>query len=337
MIKKPASKWGYLSLSAAVLALAFLLFSSFNAVRGLAEDLNRNHSADPSSGFKAVTAYDDGLYAVVIYGQEMLPNDPALEDHLETFERSSLEKIDGRIVSAGVIYTIFIVCALTYFAYTICNNSITIYAKFVTVSTLAVYTVYVLFAWIFHTAMKVPFYLTSRISFFSIITGILSVIGGACAAGILLMKVRFKKTIALLIVPVIFLLFLFSSALEFGLFAEEKVSSFNYVAELDSRILEDEYADQAYYDEEKDVLVFDGKEYPPEMLDNPEHLFGAARAGALLYELVFPYSGTGLPLVEQDLEVNIPLITHLMYIIKSACWTLLPIYLKKKNNEQTKK
>ena len=330
MIRKPVSKWGYVSFAAAVLVLILLLYLSLSAVRRLAEDLNRNHTTDPEQGFDAVLTYDDSLYAVVLYGQEILPGDPDHEDHLETFERSSLEKIGSRIFSAGAVYTLFVICVLTYYIYTASNNNTVLYAKSTSFFTVIIYIVYIFFVWIFHNAMRIPFYLPSWNDLFMVITGVLPIIGGTCAAGMLLRKIRFKKTAAVIIIPVILVLFLFSFALEFGLFEEEKIRSFDYVADLDSRILEDEYADQAYYDDEKDVLIFDGKEYPPEMLDNPDHLSGAARAGALLYELAFPYAGSSMPLVGQETGAEIPFFIYLIYILKSFCWTFLPIYLKKK-------
>ncbi len=337
MIMKPVSKWGYVSLAAAILVLVLLLYLSFSAVRGLADDLNKNHTADVSQGFDATLTYDDGLYAVVLYGQEILPADPDHEEHLEAFEQEALKKIDVRILSAGAVYALFIMCVLTYWIYTVCNNSTRKYVQFAFFFAFIVYIAYILFVWVFNAAIKIPFYFPAESILHVVLAGILPVIGGTCAAGILLRKIRFKKTAAVIIIPVIFALFLFSFALEFELFEEEKVRSFDYVADLDSRILDDEYADQAYYDEEKDVLIFDGKEYPPEMLDNPNHLFRAARAAAILYELAFPYSGCSLPLVEQETGVDIPFVTYLMYIIRSACWTLLPIYLEKNNNEQTEK
>jgi len=66
------------------------------------------------------------------------------------------------------------------------------------------------------------------------------------------------------------------------------------------------------------------------MLDNPDHLSGAARAGTLLYELAFPYAGSSMPLVGQETGAEIPIFIYLIYILKSFCWTFLPIYLKKK-------
>ena len=203
MIRKPVSKWGYVSFAAAVLVLILLLYLSLSAVRRLAEDLNRNHTTDPEQGFDAVLTYDDSLYAVVLYGQEILPGDPGHEDHLETFERSPLEKIGSRIFSAGAVYTLFVICVLTYYIYTTSNNSAVLYAKSTSFFTVIIYIVYIFFVWIFHNAMRIPFYLPSWNDLFMVITGVLPIIGGTCAAGMLLRKIRFKKTAAVIIIPVI--------------------------------------------------------------------------------------------------------------------------------------
>ena len=72
-------------------------------------------------------------------------------------------------------------------------------------------------------------------------------------------------------------------------------------------------------------------------MDNPDSLKGIERAGALLYEMAFPYSGSSLSLVQQDFEEKLPFLTFIMYIIKSALWALAPVYIKKKKDEQADK
>ena len=331
------SKWRYVGLAAAALVLIFVLYISFDATSGLAAYMEKNRTSDPSAVFDASLYYDDGLYVVVLYGEEILPDDPQPQKRLAAFEKSSFQKIDSRIWSGGVIYTMLASCVLAYYVYTISNNYARKYAKSTSIAVLTVYIIYIAGLGIFHAVFHVPFYLPDAGTFFTIVLGLLSVIGGNCALGLLLRKVRFKKIIAVAVIPVIFLMFLFSMAFEFGLNEPAQYESFDYVADIDPRFLDEEYYDMGYYDDEKGVLLFDGKEYPPEMVDNPDHLRGLARIGALLYELAFPYSGSSLSAVLQEYDGKLPLLLCLMYLIKSACWDLIPLALNKEENEQTDK
>ena len=337
MEKTQLSRWRFVSLAAAVLILLFVFFISFNAVRGLASSMEKNRLADPSAGFDATLSYDDTMYVVILYGEEILAEDPQPQQRLAAFERSSLQKIDDRIYSGGIIYSVYIACTLVYYIYTISNNNARYYVKSSAIAVLAVYLIYIAFIAFLHAVYHVPFYLPSGSTLFTLAVSLLSVIGGNYAAGILLRKVRFKKLTAIILLPAVFVLSLFSTAFEYGLSEPAQLESFDYIADLDARYLDEEYDGPVYYDDEKNVMVLDDKEYPPKMMDNPDSLRGIERAGALLYEIVFPYSGSSLSLVQQDFEEKLPFLSCIIYIIKSAFWTLAPILIKKKNNEQADK
>lgn len=298
--------------------------------------MEKNRSADPSSGFDAVLSYDDTMYVVILYGEEILAEDPQ-QQRLAAFERSSLQKIDDRICSGGIIYSVYIACTLVYYLYTISNNNTKYYVKATSVAVLAVYLIYIVFIAVLHAVYHIPFYLPSGSTLFTLAVSLLSVIGGNCAAGILLRKVRFKKFTAIILLPAVFVLSLFSTAFEYGLSEPAQLESFDYIADIDPRYLDEEYDGLVYYDDEKNVMVLDDKEYPPKMMDNPDSLRGIERAGALLYEMAYPYSGSSLSLVQQDFEGKLPFLSCIIYIIKSAFWTLAPILIKKKNNEQADK
>ena len=74
------------------------------------------------------------------------------------------------------------------------------------------------------------------------------------------------------------------------------------------------------YDEEKNAVVGNGQEYPPEIVPNPEHTVGAKRAAGLGFTVINPYSGNSLELLRQELYVRIPLWAVLLHLVKSVFW-----------------
>ena len=124
---------------------------------------------------------------------------------------------------------------------------------------------------------------------------------------------------------------------EYGLIAPAEVPAFDYVYEQHSEILDEDYSGNAYYDEQKNVLIIDGEEYPPEMADNPDRLSGLKRALALVFELLFPWSGTGLYMVSQAAEIQIPVLMIAAYILKAMLWILIPSAITGRRDEQTDK
>ena len=106
--------------------------------------------------------------------------------------------------------------------------------------------------------------------------------------------------------------------LEYGLYSPKTIESFDYAYAIDSRILE-----EGYYDSEKNVLVFEDKEYPPKQAENPEHYSGVKFMGAAAFEVINPYSGNSLYMVEQAMESNITLPIYLLYALKGFIWIIV--------------
>ena len=145
---------------------------------------------------------------------------------------------------------------------------------------------------------------------------LLSVTGGSCALGLMLRRIKYKKIAAVLAIPLVFVLFLVGTGIEAGLYSPKTVSSFSYVTEL---VGEENLGDYRY-DDEKDAVVGNGQEFPPEIVPNPEHSVGAERAAGLAFTVINPYAGNGLELLRQALYAEIPLWAVLLPIVKSVFW-----------------
>ncbi|MBQ6394961.1 MAG: hypothetical protein IJH87_01250, partial [Atopobiaceae bacterium] len=81
----------------------------------------------------------------------------------------------------------------------------------------------------------------------------------------LLRNVGSKQIVAVVALPLSIGLIISGSLVEAGIFAVPTFDSFDYAI---STIPEDRI-DEAYYDEDLDAIVFDGIEYPPEKVPNP--------------------------------------------------------------------
>lgn len=331
------SFWRYISFAAAALILVIVLFLSFYAVRDLAADVESIRSAPVPEGFDAALCYDDRLYACLLFGEEILPDDPLAEQRIEALISTSLHHFCERIFAAGLMYTMVISCTLAYYIYTVSNNEIAKHAAYIVLSAFAVYALYIGSVGIMFTSFGLQFSFPDVYGLLTAAAGLLSVAGGGCAAGMLLRKIRFKKIAAVLLIPAAFILLLYNMVSEYGLIAPAEVPAFDYVYEQHSEILDEDYSGNAYYDEQKNVLIIDGEEYPPEMADNPDRLSGLKRALALVFELLFPWSGTGLYMVSQAAEIQIPVLMIAAYILKAMLWILIPSAITGRRDEQTDK
>ncbi len=317
-----------LSFLAGVLCFCLVLFSAVPADRNLKEDWQRMKNADLSERFTESVSYDDGLYAVIGFGIDLTPDMPDRREILSSWMDSSLRRINDRILSAGCVYTLAVGTLIAYGLYYRFGKKADRHVLSVVLSLAGVYLLYVLMMVLFHAVNGVPFLLPGAGRIVFIVTGVLSVIGGSCAVGSILRNLRFRKTAAVLAVPLVPVLFLFGMVREYGLYNEAKLPSFDYLAEIDSAVFEEGYDGELYYDDEKGVIVWEGKEYAPEWIDNPDHYTGAKRAGALLLEAADPFSGNSISLVSDDEEVQVPPVAVLLYVLKAALWILIPCFLR---------
>ncbi len=303
----------------AAAALAAVLFMTVNPVKEMSDRYRKIASDDLSDGFNGTIWYDDHLYAVLGHGSEIMAEDPDRQAQFDRFLTSSLHSIDERVYGASVLYTMMI-SALTLLEIREGErNRILKTVLFVC----AIYALILIAFIISCLFFKVPVYPPSLPSLTCLAIGLLSVIGGDCAVLLLLEKIRYKKVAAILIVPLIFILFLFTTSLETMLYSPAHVDSFAYLTD---SLSEEQIAD-AYYDEDQNIIVYQGKGYGPEQVPNEEHLKGSARIGALLLETIDPYSGNAIEIVRQINGLPIPIYAILFYTSKALIWIFLSKFM----------
>ena len=310
--------------------LVALTVYSYVAVRQLLECYEFLMNGDIAKGFSGNIYYDDHIYASIGMGLEILPNEPGAKQRLAEFLYTSLLSIDRRILSCGLIYTMFGTSLLLYNLFSDKEES---RRKQILKTIGMVFGTYVLFIGMINVLcalFHVPFYFPGFKDLLSIFTGLLCIVAGCCAFGILLRAFRFKKILAIVMVPVALLLFLFSTSFEGQLYSPARIDSFDYVYEIDSRILDENFEGECYYDSDKNVMVVEGKEYPPEQADNPEHFRGLSRIGAFLFEAADPYSGSTLYMAQEISEVDSSPLISLGYLLKATCWIALSKFIKKR-------
>ena len=318
--------------------LLFLLAAAaltFSAIGRLSENYRQCAEADFSEDFSGAVVYDDHLYAQLAYGIEILSAETDKTQRMEAFLAGSLSRIYERIFSAGVIYVMFVSAAGALFLYTRWGRSP---KKHTAASLLYPLLVFLLFLAAVYGAAgfrHIPFPALSREAVVTLAVSVVCVTGGMCALGVLLRRIRYKTAAAVAAVPLVFALFMAGTILEGQLFAAPYVDSFDYVTETaDEAALE-----AAYYDDEKNVLVMDGREYPPEQQPNPDRLTGVKQAGAVVFEALDPFSGSSAGLVRQFDERELPAWVLALYALKAVAWlaacALIPRRHRPKPEQQT--
>lgn len=317
-----------------VTAVAFLSFLvvltvfSVLAVRKLAECYETLKNGDLVNGFTGSIYYDDKLYIMLGHGIEVVANEPNAGQRLNDFLNASLLSIDKSILACGLFYTMIAVSFLLYNLFSNKEESGKKQVFKTALTTVLTFTFYLGMILISHLIFHVPFCIPEIKELLAIFAGLTSIIAGSCAAGFLIKVVPFKKIVSIILIPVIILLFMLSTAFEARLFMPSRIDSFDYVYEMKEEILDKNYEGEVYYDEDKNVLVVEGEEYPPEQIDNPDSLRGPSRIGAFLFEAADPYSGTGLFLAEKALEIDSSPLLSAGYLLKAAIWIALAKFKK---------
>ena len=329
MTNRNKNSWVSIILLAIGLLLAVLIGSrSIQATRQMSDAYLWLSYADPAQDLRATVYYSDDLYAVLGYGIETSGADPAAAEQISSFLSSSTRLLDERILGAAIIYTMFITAFIALFLYECFGKSAFRHAAAVICTALIVCILMMAIPLFICASQGVPFYFPKGEALFVLLASVLSMIGGNCALALLLRKIRFKKIAAVAAIPVVYFLFLFSSILEVGLFSPSQVTSFDYVRNMAG----DAFAN-AYYDDEKDVLVVGEAEYPPESVPNSEHLTGIAYIGAAAYEALDPFACTGLSVIKQEADATIPSWVLLLYAVKAVFWIAIPAVFQKKTEK----
>lgn len=326
-MKKKRDLFAWIMLCLGLIATVAVLVMTFLAIRRFASEYAAIRDNDLSQDTAMTMIYDDHLYAQIAYGIEIVSGYQGMDADRNAFLETSLRGVDQRILSCGTLYTMVIATVLSYFLYRSYKNDAKKHVLSVVLMIVEVFAVYVLVAWIAHLISGMPFYFGR--SLFTLTVSLLSIIGGSCALALLYRFFRFKKIMAVAAIPLVLVLFLFGFAFEHGLYCEPIVESFDYVAELDPRILEKDFAGPVYYDEEKNVMVVEGKEYEAQQLANEERYTGLARIGAYAYELLDPYAGNSLYFWEDAEGSKAPLAACFLYLLKSLGWIFAALLLKK--------
>ena len=222
-----------LTLFAFTAFLIVLAVFSFQAICLLKENYEILRNGDLSKGFSGSIFYDDRLYASIGFGLEIVANEPDAAERLSSFFSSSFLSIDRRILSCGLVYTMFGTSLLLYDLFSDADEDRKRQILKTVAAVFGTYIFYVVMIRVMHMACRIPFYLPGPGSLFSIFAGLVSITGGCCAMGILLRKLPFKKIPAILMVLLVILLFLFSAGIESRFLMPEKIESFAYVVEND--------------------------------------------------------------------------------------------------------
>ncbi len=302
--------------------LFFLIMArSVPAAGKLGEGYRFLHEADLSEEVSGTVYYDDGFYGVIGYGISNAPEHPDREAAMAGFLESSLRSVKDRVLACGMLYTMIVSAFFAYFLYLLYGEDRPKHTAAVLVSCILVFLLYTGILALLFRQNGIPGGLPPGRTLMLSAVCLVSLCGGACALGLLVRITRFRKAAALAAVPAIFVLFMFSFLAEAGLYSEKYADSFAHVSEADPRLL-DESFNGAYYDEDKNVLVVEGKEYDPEQVENPEYLTGGRRLGAYVLEVLDPYSGHSLLMAEQAAGMTVKPGVPALYALKGVLWIL---------------
>lgn len=310
----------------AVVVFGYVLYRTFTAVRTLGAAYQQIANADLNNGLKAVLNYDDGINASLGFGAEILSTDANKEVLRQGFLSESLTKIDRFMLSSGLVYLMMVHALLAFPLYLRFSDSRKGHSLSVILSAFVLFGIYVGVVYVGHSISHMPFDLSSVLS---VLFGVCCIAAGGCAVGLLLAVMPNQVIPAIVAIPLIYALFLFGSVIEAKLYSPETVDSFDYVYQQHPEILQEGYSGEAYYDEEKNVMVIDGEEFAPQLAENPEHFKGIGSVGGIAYEVIDPYSGMSLALMENTAEMFVPSFAKILYLLKAVFWMILCAVLPK--------
>ena len=309
------------------LAAAVLTFS---ALGRLGENYLRFAQADLTEDFNDAVIYDDHLYAQLAFGIEILSSEPGKAERMDAFLAGAMPLIYERILAAGVLYTMLVTAAGALFLYNRWGRSPKKHTAAILLYPLAIYLLFLAVVFGGSAFRRIPVPALPREAVVPLVLSVVSVMAGECALGVLLRKIRYKTAAAVAAVPLVFALFLVGTALEGRFFSPPYTESFSYI----TATVEEDYTGEFYYDEEKNVVVLDGQEYPPEQAPNEDHLTGVEKLGAVVFEALVPCSGNGLALIRADAQLDLPAWAVCLYVMKAICWTVACALIPEKKEKE---
>ena len=316
----------YIMIVFAVICSGIIIFLTARACHELGDTYGILKSRELVAEDISLISYDDNMYAVLAYGN----NDPDMKmaDYLE----NSLRNIDERIMAAGLLYVAVISAMLVYPVYFFSNKKRIISTGLLTVA--ACYLLFVLFVITFMVFNKVPFYFPTGSSFLLSLIGLISLFGGYSALSTLIRVFKFKKVVAVSAFIVVFTIYLMCCLVEGGLYCDPYQYDFNFLLDIDSTILDEDYEGDLFIDNETMIAHLNGQEYPAERYENAEYFRGAARVMAVGEELINPYSAVSIDMVIREYDVELPLGYAIMYIVKALLWIFVPLFVIKKEKTE---
>ncbi|MBQ6067231.1 MAG: hypothetical protein IJK89_10475 [Clostridia bacterium] len=302
-----------------------------SAIGRLADDYRKFAEADLTEDFSAALLYDDRVYAQMAYGIEILSADPEKAEQLEAFLDTAPAMIYDRILAVGVLYAMLASAAGALFLYHRWGKNAKKHTAAILLYPLLLYAVFFAAVFAASAVHQIPFPALPGKAVAFLALCLACVIAGECALGLLLRVIKFKIVVGLAAVPLAIALFIFGTGLEGRLFCAPYTESFSYVAET----VPEDYTGEFYYDEQKNVVILDGREYPPQQAPNEDCLTGAKKAGAIAFEALVPVSGNGIELIREEAELEIPVWALCLYALKALCWIAACALIPAKRKEDT--
>lgn len=322
-----------LSLILGILLLCVIILITVISMKPTGQRYADLKETDISQGMESTISYSDHMFASIGFGISIIPDEAGGDARLASFLLSSVAAIELRIILCGLLYSMMVSVVLQYFIYGRYHSVRKTYFYGILISSVAPFAVFTVSVIISQIALGLPTVFPGGRESFLIALGLLSVIAGSFALNAVLYAVKHKKLAAVLLVPAVLFLYVVSMNLEFPLYTNPTVESFEYFNETHPAELEDDYEGECYYDEGKNVIILDGVEYPPQTVRNPNYYTGWKRPLAFLFELLYAFSGNGLLLAESSgLGIYIGFWTALAYVMKSAVWIVLSSHFVKRRS-----
>ncbi|MBQ4254082.1 MAG: hypothetical protein II712_04555 [Erysipelotrichaceae bacterium] len=321
---KQKSALSYVLLALSVIALIFACYRLNSSFMQFGRDYQRLAKTDTSNGFNDTITYNDGMLIALGYGREIEAGDPDVEKEMIRFLKDATERTRMFSFAALGIYAMFISALSLLFIYESTREN---KKKQIIITASVSFLVFVLLVDTVYVSMffaKLTAYFPKHEEFLAVMATACAVIGGNCAFMALMRNIRFHRTLALVLIPFLAVTYLLCGAVENSLFVEPEVESFDYVYEIAGDDVE-----AMYYDDQKNVMVYDGREYEPQMVPNLDALQQPLKTAAIAHEIINPYSGIFINLARFNTSRDISLPEHL-YILKALCWMIIPLFLSGK-------
>ena len=316
-----------LMLVAGILLLSFMCCRIYFSFDTLSKDYGELLRVDvaASDGEWKELAFSDGILASSSHGLLIDVSEPEMERQYILALHYWIEDFRQLEFSTLSIYTMFVTAFALLFIYEKNPDDKRRQVRFSVAASIVIFSF--LFFWCYAVmyVKGLPAYLVSNREMVNILAGILSVAGGSCAVMVLFRKIRFRKMVAVLLIPFLIFTYVMCGHFENRLLTEPEIESFGYVYE----IAGEDIAGRLEYDSERNVMILDGKEYEPEIIPNPDALTQPVKSLAILFEALNPYSGIFVYMAWYfTFYETIP--AAILFILKAACWIFIPLLLDKK-------